>query len=319
MSARLDLRGRCVVLTGAAGGIGAALTAELVEAGAQVLAIGRDGARLHALAQRFGVGAVVPLRADVADAGDRARIVAQAQAHEASVLVLAHAQSGFGVFADSDAEALRAQLETNLVAPTLLTHALLPQLRAQAAKHPAAVVALGSTFGALAFPGFAAYSASKHGLRGLIEALRREHADTALRFQYFAPRATRTAFNSPAVDALNAALRTGYDSPETVARALCAAIVSGAARTQMGRAESVFVRLNALLPRLIDRNLAAQWPLVRQWAAREAATAAPIVDSANATTASATTASMTAASTATASATAASATAANTALLRQPA
>ena len=90
---------------------------------------------------------------------------------------------------------LAAMLVAALVAPMLLVHALLPVLGTHA---PASVVVVGSTFGSLAFPGFAAYSASKSGLRGLTEALAREYADTPLRFQYLSPRAARTPFNTPA-------------------------------------------------------------------------------------------------------------------------
>jgi short-subunit dehydrogenase len=129
------------------------------------------------------------------------------------------------------------------------------------------VVAVGSTFGALAFPGFAGYSASKYGLRGLIEGLHREYADAPIRFQYLAPRATRTDFNSAAVVAMNRELKTAEDAPETVAAALRAAIERGTARAQLGWPEALFVRLNALLPGLIDRDLKKRLPIVRRHAA----------------------------------------------------
>jgi short-subunit dehydrogenase len=51
--------------------------------------------------------------------------------------------------------------------PIHLTHALLPWLKAQP---QAAIVNIGSTFGSLPFPGFAAYSAAKAGLRGFSQA-----------------------------------------------------------------------------------------------------------------------------------------------------
>lgn len=270
----LDLRGRTVVLTGASGGIGAALTAEFVAAGARVLAIGRDAARLQRVVQAHPQGAVVALAADVAEADGRADIVSRARAENVSMLVLAHAQAAFGLFEAQSDDALERMLQTNLTAPMLLIRALLPTLRAQAsAQAPAAVVAVGSTFGALAFPGFAGYSASKYGLRGLIEGLHREYADAPIRFQYLAPRATRTDFNSPAVVAMNRELKTAEDAPEAVAAMLRAAIERGAARKQLGWPESLFVRLNALLPGFVDRNLKRQLPVVRRHAASSAPSA----------------------------------------------
>jgi short-subunit dehydrogenase len=271
----LDLRGRSVVLTGASGGIGAALTAEFVAAGARVIAVGRDLSKLQRLAAAYPRDAVVALAADVATDAGREAIATQAHAQRASLLVIAHAQPGFGMFEAQDPAALQRMIDTNLSAPMLLLHALLPALRAQArADAPAAVVAVGSTFGSLAYPGFAAYSAGKFGLRGLIEGLRREYADSALRFQYLAPRATRTAFNSAAVDAMNRELNVAQDAPEAVAKALRAAIERGAARRQLGWPEAFFVRLNALLPGAVDRSLKAQLPVVRRHAVG-AALAAP--------------------------------------------
>lgn len=263
----LALRGRTVALTGAAGGIGAALTAEFVAAGARVLAIGRDAARLRRLADAHPPGVVVALAADVSESEGRAAIVARARDENVSVLVLAHAQAAFGQFESQSDEMLERMLRTNLTAPILLIRALLPTLRAHAsAQAPAAVVAVGSTFGALAFPGFVGYSASKYGLRGLIEGLHREYADEAIRFQYLAPRATRTDFNSAAVVAMNRELKTAEDAPETVAAALRAAIERGTPRLQLGWPEALFVRLNALLPSAIDRDLKKRLPIVRRHA-----------------------------------------------------
>jgi short-subunit dehydrogenase len=259
----ISLNGRTVVLTGASGGIGAALAAAMVDAGATVVAVGRDPVKLNAMVHRHRPGAVVPVTADLCTAAGRAAVVVQASTLSPSLLVIAHAQGAFGLFEDQAEAELSALVQTNLVAPMLLIRALLPALQAQA---DAAVVTVGSTFGALAFPGFAAYSASKFGLRGLIEALGREHAGGTVRFQYLAPRATRTAFNTPAVDALNAELKTAQDDPGHVAAQLLAAIRRGDRRRQLGWPEKLFARLNGVFPALIDRALRGQLSIVRRHA-----------------------------------------------------
>lgn len=263
----MDLRGRCVLFTGASGGIGSALVDELVGAGASVIAIGRSHQRLHPLVDRHGPGRVTALVADINDAEGRAAVVlaARGAAIAPSVLVLAHAQAAFGLFDEQGDDDLSAMVETNLVAPMLLIRHLLPILQLQS---QASVVAVGSTFGTLAFPGFAAYSASKFGLRGLIEGLGREYADSRLRFQYLSPRATRTPFNTPAVDALNRELKTAVDEPQAVARALLAAIVAGDRRRQFGWPERFFARLNGIFPAVIDAALAKQLAIVRRHAGR---------------------------------------------------
>ncbi|OHE84176.1 MAG: short chain dehydrogenase [Lysobacterales bacterium RIFOXYD1_FULL_69_11] len=261
----MDLTGRSVILTGASGGIGEPLFAALTDAGAHVLAVGRNEVRLRELAQYVPAGALHRVVADVATAEGRARVLQAAHAMRPlpSVLVLGHAQSAFGLFQEQDPDAMARLLQTNLVAPMLLIRMLLPVLQTH---DRAAVAVLGSTFGSLAFPGFAAYSASKFGLRGLTEALAREYADTPVRFQYLSPRATRTPFNTPAVDALNAELKTPSDDPAEVARQLVGALQRGTSRLQIGWPEKLFARLNGLLPGLVDRSLRTQLPAVRRHA-----------------------------------------------------
>lgn len=261
----IALAGRTVLLTGASGGIGAALCDALVGAGARVVAVGRSRERLDALACRHAQGRVLPLVADLGDESGRARVIVEAAALSPtpSVLILAHAQSAFGLFEEQTDAQLRALIETNLAAPLGLIHGLLPTLKRH---EQAAVVAIGSTFGSLAFPGFAAYSATKFGLRGLIEGLAREYADSGLRFQFLSPRATRTAFNSPAVEALNREMKVAQDEPAEVAAQLLAAIAQGRPRLQLGWPEKLFARINGALPGLVDRNLRAQLPIVRRHA-----------------------------------------------------
>jgi short-subunit dehydrogenase len=205
-----------------------------------------------------------------ADGIDAVRRAVAAAPIPVSLLILGAADSRFGLFEHSSVVDVQAQVATNLVAPMLLVRALLPCLT----RLPeAGVVGIGSTFGSLGYPGFAAYSASKFGLRGFLEALAREHADTPLRVQYLSPRATRTALNSAAVDAMNAELGVAVDDADQVAAALLEAIEAGTRRRQLGWPERLFARLNGLLPELVDRALAKQLPTVRRFARA----AAPVV------------------------------------------
>lgn len=257
-----------MILTGATGGIGSALCAELIAAGARVVAVGRNPKTVGMLAARFPDGRVVPAIADLATANGREHVaeIAGGMQPTPSVLVLGHAQSAFGLFEQQSDKAIESLVQTNLIGSMLLIRQLIPVLQGQG---DATVVLIGSTFGSLAFPGFAAYSASKFALRGLAEALSREYADTGLRFQYLSPRATRTGFNSDAVDALNAELKTPVDAPADVARQLVAAIIRGRRRVQLGWPEKLFVRLNGLLPGLVDRSLRSQLPAIRRHAGNE--------------------------------------------------
>jgi short-subunit dehydrogenase len=259
------LAGKEVLLTGASGGIGSVLAAALAARGARVIAVGRDPGRLAALARGVTTGSIEPLVADLADTDGADRVLAalDARGRRPAIVVLGAAVSEFGWFANQGPDAARAMLDVNLLAPMRLVHALLPRLERLPG---AAVVAIGSTFGSIGYPGFAAYCATKFGLRGFIEALAREHAGGAVRFQYLSPRATRTALNPAAVDALNAELGTAVDAPEAVAAALVTAIERGQRRLQIGWPEKLFARLNGLLPALVDRALAGQLAVIRRHA-----------------------------------------------------
>jgi short-subunit dehydrogenase len=126
---------------------------------------------------------------------------------------------------------------------------------------------LGSVFGTIGYPGHAVYSATKFALRGFSEALRRELDGTNLRVHYLAPRSTRTKFNSSAVEALNEQFGIAMDSPERVAASLLDMLERNRAEAVIGWPEKLFARLNAMLPRLVDRALAKQLPAIRRYSA----------------------------------------------------
>ncbi len=155
-------------------------------------------------------------------------------------------------------------LQLNLLAPVLLTRALLPDLRA---RPEAALVFVGSTFGGIGHPGFTSYCASKFGLRGFAQSLRRELADTGVRVDYLAPRATRTELNPPGVDALNAELGNAVDPPCRVAEELLTRLSAGSGGDRhMGWPEKLFVKINGLVPTLVDKSLAARLNRIRHHA-----------------------------------------------------
>ena len=128
------------------------------------------------------------------------------------------------------------------------------------------MINVGSTFGAIGYPGFAAYCASKFALRGFSEALRRELADTNVRVLYFAPRATRTPMNAPSVVAMNDELGVAMDDPEKVAAELLQVIRHEQEERYLGWPERLFVRLNGLLPRVVDQALRKQLPIIQRFA-----------------------------------------------------
>lgn len=252
-----------VLITGASGGIGQALVEELAAAGAQLLITGRREEALAAAAARYP-GQVTALAADLTRPGDRAALAEAAAAADCNMLVNAAGVNRVGLFESCSDEELERLVTLNLTATLQLTRALMPMLLA--ARH-GWVVNLGSTFGTIGYPGQVAYCATKFALRGFSQALRRELADTRVRVLHVAPRATRTAMNAPEVEAMNQALGNTMDTPVRVASAVRRAIERGREETQLGRPERLFTRLNSLLPRLVDRALARQLPIIRRFVA----------------------------------------------------
>jgi len=263
----MNLNEARIVLTGAAGGIGSTTAGWLANAGAKLLLTDLRQEPLDRLATRLGPERVLAtVAADIASAPGRAAVVAAAREHEANVLVNAAGINPFGLFAEQTEDEIAKALAINTVAPTLLCRALLPVLLA---RHSAHIVLIGSTFGSIGFPGFAAYSASKFAVRGLSEALRRELADTGVRVHYVAPRATKTALATDRVRALNAELGVGMDTPGAVASAIVDALQSERRELLLGGPERVFAKLNALFPALVDLSLRRRLAIVRRHAATE--------------------------------------------------
>ncbi|MDR0780877.1 MAG: SDR family oxidoreductase [Pseudomonadales bacterium] len=259
-----------LLVTGACGGIGRALCQRLHEGGARLLLNGTQAPALAALARELGPQHV-PVAADIGTGRGR-ETLAQASAEAAidGVVNLAGVLD-FALFAEQDSNRIQALLEVNTLGTILLTRALLPGLLL---RPQARIVNVGSIFGSIGHPGFAVYCASKAAVKAFSEALARELAGSTVSVAYLAPRATRTAFNSDRVTALNQALGNKSDSPAYVAEAIVALLASDVSERFLGWPERLFVKLNAMLPALVQQALVKKLPLIKQYA-RSAAGANP--------------------------------------------
>jgi short-subunit dehydrogenase len=265
-------RDLCALVTGGGGGIGGAIADELLVRGASVLLVDRDEAALQRAAARLARNGdrVGTLAADLTRGPDRQRLCAAAAEWRGGINVLINnaGVNHFSMFADQPPEQLDLAIAINLLAPMHLCRELLPHLQRQPA---ACILNTGSVFGAIGYPGYAVYSATKFAVRGFSEALRRELADSRVSVRYVAPRATRTSINSSAVERMNAELGVAMDPPELVAKAVCDMLAGDRVESVIGWPEKLFARLNGILPRVVDGALRKQLPVIRRYAGESAA------------------------------------------------
>lgn len=266
----MKLEGKLVLLTGASGGIGEALAQELAAQGARLLLHGRRASALERLRKELPH----PERhqtviADLGSPQERTKLLQHPALDEGlDVLINNAGCNQFAWLEDQSSEQVERQLLLNVEAPIQLTRMLLPRLR-----KPAVIMNVGSSFGAIGYAGYSVYCASKFALRGFSEALGRELEGTGIQVLHFAPRATRTRLNSEAAYEMNAELGTRTDSPQDVAEEAVIALCNETRRSWLGWPEKLFVRLNGLLPGLVDRALAKQKPIIERYARHAAPTA----------------------------------------------
>jgi NAD(P)-dependent dehydrogenase (short-subunit alcohol dehydrogenase family) len=168
-----------VVVTGVSTGIGYASARGLLKQGFCVFGSVRKQADADHLRSEFGE-LFVPLVFDVTDES-----AVQSEATRVSLVLGAETLDGLvnnagievaGPLAHLATEEFRRQLEVNLTGTFVVTKAFLPLLGADPARKgaPGRIVNIGSTSGRIAGPFTGAYAASKFGLEGLSESLRRE-------------------------------------------------------------------------------------------------------------------------------------------------
>ncbi|WP_296595663.1 SDR family NAD(P)-dependent oxidoreductase [Phenylobacterium sp.] len=241
----MRFRGESVLITGGSGDLGGRIAAQLMAEGADVTVLDRQAPAQPGV--RFvPCDLSTPEGADAA-AAELAKLPCDRLIHLAGILY----------FGPAEAEPL-AQLERtlniNLLAPMRLSQAVVPAMRKRGRGQIAFV---GSIFGSINFAHFASYSSSKAGLRAYSQALRRELAGTGVDITYVAPRAVKTGFNSGKVLEFAALTKMNMDPPGPVARRIVDAVAARRGDVYLGFPESLFVRVNAIAPRLVDRALAA--------------------------------------------------------------
>jgi NAD(P)-dependent dehydrogenase (short-subunit alcohol dehydrogenase family) len=210
----MELTGRTVLLTGAAGGIGHHI--------ADVLA--RRGARLvvsDATDEQLAAAPLPPdatrIAADLRSLDAIADLVARAGAID--VLVNCAGLEYTGAFHDQGRDELADILQVNLHAPMELIRLVVPGMLARGAGH---VVNIASISGKGPSPFLAAYGTTKAGLIELTRSLRVEYRDSCVGFSAVSPGfvAREGMYARMAEPGLEAPVTLGTSPPEQVAQAV---------------------------------------------------------------------------------------------------
>jgi NADP-dependent 3-hydroxy acid dehydrogenase YdfG len=190
------LAGLSAVVTGASRGIGRSTAKALAGAGAKVIGVSRSAAQA-------GETGVVADLTDPRSVERAVQTVVSQLGGAPDVLV-----NNAGAFVVAPIEATTPDtfarlLAVNLAAPFSLMHGFLPGMRERGRGH---IITVGSVADHVAFPDNSAYAASKFGLRGLHEVMRRELAGSGVRATLISP----ASVDTPLWNGLDAVTRAEF-------------------------------------------------------------------------------------------------------------
>ncbi|MGC2855681.1 3-oxoacyl-[acyl-carrier-protein] reductase [Novispirillum sp. DQ9] len=219
-----DLTGKCALVTGASGGIGAAIAKSLHARGATVALSGTRREALDALAAELGGERVHVVPANLSDPESVAALVPAAEAAMGQVDILVN---NAGLTRDTLAMRMKdedwaAVMQVNLTAAFQLSKAC---LRGMMKRRFGRIIGITSIVGVTGNPGQTNYAASKAGMIGMTKSLAAEVASRGITVNTVAPGFIATAMTDELPEAqkekLNGAIPMGrMGAPEDIAAAV---------------------------------------------------------------------------------------------------
>lgn len=234
---------KLAMVTGGARGIGLATARRLRDEGYRVVLADLDGDLAQSEAKALG-GIGVAL--DVRDAEAFGAVVRRLEADEGPVAVLVN-NAGImpvGGFLEQTLAMDARQIDINVHGVIAGIRAVLPAMRARREGH---IVNIASVAGKVGCPDIAVYSAAKHAVIGLTEAVRHEVMEEGVRLSYVCPAFVRTELIAGAPGPR----WPPPASPDDVGRTVVRALRTGKVDLYVPR----IARLSAILPALLPRSI----------------------------------------------------------------
>jgi NADP-dependent 3-hydroxy acid dehydrogenase YdfG len=181
----MDLTDSVAVVTGASSGVGEATARRLADEGCRVALVARREERLEALADDLGRERALPVPTDVTDT-DAVEAMVEAVVEEFGAVDVLVNNAGvlFGdPVAESDPADFDDLLDVNLRGAMYVTRAALPHVL-DGGGHVLTVSSMNAQYPAA---GASAYTASKYGVNGFCDSLRREMSDEDVRVTVVMP------------------------------------------------------------------------------------------------------------------------------------
>jgi NAD(P)-dependent dehydrogenase (short-subunit alcohol dehydrogenase family) len=182
------LKGKTALITGGNSGIGLATAKLFVEEGARVAITGRNQSTLEAAAKELGPNAYA-IVADATDIAATEKAVAKA-VEKFGKLDIVFANAGISAstpLGGTSLETFESVLKTNITAVFFTVQAAAPHLN-----DGASIILNGSVISVLGNPGYAAYAASKAGVRAMARVMASELSPRSIRVNIVSPGGTST-------------------------------------------------------------------------------------------------------------------------------
>lgn len=254
-----QLEGKSALITGASGGIGAAVAEQLHAMGAKVTLAARSKDKLDEQCRKLGTRAfAVPM--DVSSA-ESVRLAFERHDERYGSLDILINNAGFGLFetvADASPDAFYRMMEVNYHGVVRCTQAALPRMLASGF---GTIVNVASIAGKFATAKSAGYSATKHAVLGFTNALRQELHGSGIHVMAVNPGPVRTAFfetADPDGSYVNS-VKSMMVTPENVARELAKGIVRRKAEVHVPGWLGFAARMGQVLPAQAVTVIAARF------------------------------------------------------------